>query len=97
MNGAQQLRFCAPQKTIVGFQFSNVDRNSTFGSLETIKILPGYDKLSTLLILGDDDEAAGKSFNGIKTQLNARGYSGGSGKGVARSFHSDRKKVRTLE
>jgi hypothetical protein len=54
---------------ITGFQYGNVDGNTTFGSLENIKILPGYDKLSMLLIFADNDEAAGKSFAAIKQQL----------------------------
>jgi hypothetical protein len=67
------LEALCSNRRIKGFQCDHVDGNTTFGSLERIKILPGYDKLSMLIIFGDNDEAAGKSFRTIKTQLNDAG------------------------
>jgi hypothetical protein len=73
MRDSAFLEALCSKRLIEGFQCENVDGNTTFGSLERIKILPGYDKLSMLLIFGDNDEHAGKSFGTIKEQLNDAG------------------------
>lgn len=61
---------CARHALSALFQISCVQGNSTFDSLQKIAILPGYDSLPGILIFGDNDEGAGKSFRTIKAQLN---------------------------
>jgi hypothetical protein len=67
---AEFLGALCAKKGIDYFQIANVEGSSTFGSLAKLRILPGYDNLSALLIFGDNDEQAGKSFESIKNQLN---------------------------
>jgi hypothetical protein len=63
----------ATNRGITAFQFGNVQGSSTFGLLRKLKILPRFDKVSTLLIFGDNDEEAGKTFQTIKDGLNEAG------------------------
>jgi hypothetical protein len=67
----QFLSALAANRGITHFQFGSVLGNTTFGLLEKLKILPRFDQVSTLLIFGDNDEQAGKSFAVIKQGLNA--------------------------
>jgi len=63
----------AANRGINTFQFGNVQGSSTFGLLRKLAILPRFDKVSTLLVFGDNDEEAGKTFQTIKDGLNESG------------------------
>jgi hypothetical protein len=69
----QFLLNLAANRGITAFQFGNVQGSSTFSLLRKLSILPRFDKVSTLLIFGDNDEEAGKTFQTIKDGLNEAG------------------------
>ncbi len=62
---------CAEHQLENNFQISSVEGNTTFHLLGKLSILPGYDTHPGILIFGDNDEAAKKSFKIIKEQLNS--------------------------
>lgn len=61
---------CAKHQIEGNFQISAVDGNTTFNQISRLTILPGYDSLPGILLFGDNDEKANKSFKIIKDQLN---------------------------
>src|ERR1017187_8414021 len=64
------LALSAKHGLINNFQISSVKGNTTFDLMGAVTILPGYDTLPGILIFGDNDEKAWKSFKLIKDQLN---------------------------